>query len=77
LGYIYYHGVWDLNGFYDLQEDPNERHNLIDVPAYQDEIRQMRNQLWQRLQATGGMQIPLRPSGSFQAGERLLDGNEE
>jgi len=75
--YIYYHGVWDLNGFYDLQEDPNERHNLIDVPAYQDEIRQMRNQLWQRLQATGGMQIPLRPSGSFQAGERLLDGNEE
>jgi N-acetylglucosamine-6-sulfatase len=71
--YIYYHGIWDLNGFYDLQNDPNERQNLIHVPAYQDEIRSMRNELWQRLEATGGMQIPLRPSGSFQAGERLLD----
>ncbi len=71
--YIYYHGIWDLNGFYDLQNDPNERQNLINVPSYQDEIRSMRNELWQRLEDSGGLQIPLRPSGSFQAGERLLD----
>ena len=70
--YIFYHGVWDLNGFYDLQNDPNERHNLINVPAYQDEIETMRNELWKRLDATGGMQIPLRPSGGWQADERLI-----
>ena len=23
--YIFYHGVWDLNEFYDLQTDPRER----------------------------------------------------
>ncbi|UCG48773.1 MAG: sulfatase, partial [Phycisphaerales bacterium] len=26
--YIFYHGLWDHNGFYDLQTDPHERHNL-------------------------------------------------
>ena len=30
--YIFYHGVWDVNEFYDLQEDPSERFNLINVP---------------------------------------------
>ena len=42
--YIFYHGVWDHNGFYDLQTDPHERHNLINVPAYQEQIDQMKNQ---------------------------------
>lgn len=70
--YIFYHGVWDTNELYDLQADPQERHNLIDVPAYQDRIQDMRERLWKRLEATGGMQIPLRPSGGWQAGERLL-----
>lgn len=68
--YIFYHGVWDLNEFYDLQTDPHEQHNLIHVPAYQEQIRQMRERLWQRLEATGGMQIPLQPAGPWQAGER-------
>jgi N-acetylglucosamine-6-sulfatase len=67
--YIYYHGIWDLNEFYDLATDSLELHNLIDVPAYQDQIRAMRDRLFDRLQASGGMQIPLR-RGDWQAGER-------
>ena len=58
--YIYYHGVWDRNGFYDLQTDPIERHNLINVPAYQEAITDMRKQLFDKLEATGGMRVPLR-----------------
>ncbi len=63
--YIYYHGVWDRNGFYDLETDPYERHNLIKVPAYQEQIAELRKQLFDELEATGGMQVPFRrPKGS-------------
>lgn len=68
--YMYYHGVWDLNEFYDLQTDPKEQYNLIDVPEYQDRIRAMQTQLWDRLQASNGMRIPLKRPPNFQAGER-------
>ena len=39
--YIFYHGVWDHDGFYDLQTDPHERHNLINVPAYSEKMAAM------------------------------------
>ncbi|HYW80838.1 MAG TPA: sulfatase [Thermoguttaceae bacterium] len=58
--YIFYHGVWDRNGFYDLETDPHERHNLIKVPGYREQIDAMRDELFDRLETTGGMQIPLR-----------------
>lgn len=62
--YIFYHGVWDRNGFYDLETDPVERHNLIDVPIYRDRIDAMRKELFDRLEASGGMNIPARrPTG--------------
>lgn len=68
--FIFYHGVWDINELYDLQTDPREMHNLIRVPAYQQRVREMRERLWDRLEATGGMRIPLKRSGGWQAGER-------
>jgi N-acetylglucosamine-6-sulfatase len=67
--YIFYHGIWDLNEFYDLQTDSLERQNLINVPSYQDSIRAMRNRMFDRLSETNGMQIPLR-RGDWQANER-------
>lgn len=36
--YIYYHGIWGLNELYNLQNDPNEQHNLINIPAYQSQV---------------------------------------
>jgi N-acetylglucosamine-6-sulfatase len=67
--FVFYHGVWDRNAFYDLATDPQERHNLIDVPAFQDLIAGLQKQLFDELEAGGGLQIPVRPP----AGERLDD----
>lgn len=65
--YIYYHGVWDRNGFYDLETDPLERHNLIKVPAYQEQIAKLRDQMFRELNAKGGLNLPVR----IPAGDRL------
>jgi arylsulfatase A-like enzyme len=69
--YIYYHGVWDTQELFDLSNDPYERHNLIDLPEYQDTVKAMRTRLWDKLEETGGMQMPLR-RGDWQACERLV-----
>ena len=59
--YIHTHGVWDKNGFYDLQTDPLERHNLINVPTYREQIGQLQKQLFDELEASGGLRIPILP----------------
>ena len=69
--YIAYHGVWDTNELYDLATDPREQVNLVQVPAYRDTVTAMRRRLFDRLEASGGMQIPLR-RGDWQAAERRL-----
>ena len=67
--YIYYQGVWDDNALYDLQTDPYERHNLINVPAYRDRAAAMQRQLFDELEARDALRIPIRRP----AGERLDD----
>jgi arylsulfatase A-like enzyme len=66
--FIYYPGVWDLQELYDLEADPRERRNLINWPEHKERVVQMRTRLWDLLDATGGMSVPLR-RGSFQANE--------
>ncbi|MDC0937278.1 sulfatase-like hydrolase/transferase, partial [Pirellulales bacterium] len=62
--FIFYHGVWDDNGFYDLETDPHERHNLIRVPAYRDQIAAMQKQLFDELESSAGLTLPVRrPTG--------------
>ena len=61
------YGVWDHDGFYDLETDPHERHNLINVPSYQQQIARMKTQLFDELDASGGLNVPVRRP----AGERL------
>ncbi|MHC4604473.1 MAG: sulfatase family protein [Planctomycetota bacterium] len=65
--YIFYYGLWDHDGFYDLQTDPHERHNLINVPAYREQMEAMKKQLFDDLEAGGGLEIPVRRP----LGERL------
>lgn len=69
--YVFYHGVWDTDELFDLGTDSLERHNLVTVPAYRDTVVAMRRRLFDRLEASGGMQVPMR-RGTFQAGERLI-----
>ena len=59
--YIYYHGVWDRNGLYDLQTDPHERHNLIDVPAFQETAKELSAKLFAELETSGALNIPVMP----------------
>lgn len=58
--YIRYHGIWDTNEFYDLNEDPNELQNRIADPEYQDIIKQLDADLYDWLETTNGMSIPLK-----------------
>ncbi len=67
--YIYYHGVWDRDGLYDLQTDPHERYNLIDLPASRERVMRMREQLFDRLEAAGALIMAIRRP----TGERLDD----
>ena len=70
--FIYYPGVWDLQELYDLQSDPKERRNLIAAPEHKARVESMRGRIWDILEASGAMSVPLR-RGSFQAVERRKD----
>ena len=72
--YVFYYGLWDLNELYNVQDDPEEMHNLIEVRS--DLADSLRNELFDRLEATGGLQIPLkRPRGRQNSERRLPDGS--
>jgi arylsulfatase A-like enzyme len=58
--YIFNHGIWDANELYDLEADPYEMNNLIRDPSQQKNAGELKKQLWDWLEATGGMQIPLK-----------------
>jgi len=58
--YIRYYGIWDRNEFYDIQNDPDEIHNLIEKPEYQKEIKKHVEDLYQWMENTDGMKIPLK-----------------
>lgn len=58
--FIFYPGIWDVSEFYDLKADPEEKNNLWRHPAYQQVIEKYRAELWNWLEQTGGMQIPLK-----------------
>lgn len=72
--YIFYYGLWDTAELYDLETDPQERHNLIDVPAEQERAKEMKARMWDLREQTGGMTIPLKRPGDWQANERGPEG---
>jgi N-acetylglucosamine-6-sulfatase len=70
--FIYTHGVWDRNGLYDLQTDPVERHNLIEVPAFQTQREMLQRQLFDELGKSGGLQMSVVPPAGEALQERKL-----
>ncbi|MDP6526189.1 MAG: sulfatase [Kiritimatiellia bacterium] len=70
--YVYYHGVWDKHSFHDLETDPHERHNLINIPAYKKQIEELKTQLFAELEASGGLNIPIRPPKGVEFYDRKL-----
>ena len=59
--YIGYHGIWDLNELYDLQEDPLETNNRINDPKLAGVVKEMNEKLFSILENTDGMSMPLWP----------------
>ncbi|MDQ6665907.1 MAG: sulfatase [Acidobacteriota bacterium] len=57
--YIHYYGIWDIDELYDLQEDPLETNNLIFSEKNQEVVKRMNQQLFDVMQDTGAMSIPL------------------
>lgn len=58
--YIYNHGSWDINELYDLQEDPYEMNNLIRDTSRQKLGLGLKQELFDWLKDTKGLQIPLK-----------------
>jgi arylsulfatase A-like enzyme len=58
--YIFYHGVWDINELYDLQADPYEMNNLVRNPAFKEIGLQLKKELFEWINKTGGENIPLK-----------------
>ncbi len=67
--YIRYHGVWDTNEFYDLENDPLEQHNLIAAPEHQATIKQLASDLFTWLEETNGMNIPLKRTARYRGSD--------
>ncbi len=66
---IRYHGIWDTNEFYDLQEDPHEMNNLIASPEHQELIETLTTDIYNWLESTDGMQIPLKRTVKKRSGD--------
>ncbi len=68
--YIHYHGIWDIDELYDLENDPDEMHNLIDVPENKAVVDELKSDMWNWLERTGGMNILLRRDQGSRADQR-------
>lgn len=70
--YIYYHGLWDKNEFYDLETDPQEMHNLINAPEHQERIQQMRTRMFDIFEENGATDVKFRRPSFFRADEKKI-----
>lgn len=71
---IRYHGIWDTNELYDLQEDPYEMNNLIASPEHQVLVEKLTNDIYDWLESTDGMQIPLKRTVQKRFGDHRNQG---
>ncbi len=70
--YMFYHGLWDKNEFYDLQNDPFEQHNLINSPAHKAEKDAMKERLFDLLTEAGAVNVQFQRPRYNQQDERFL-----
>lgn len=71
--YIRYHGLWDTDELYDVRNDPEEKNNLIRDPKLADVVTDMKRQLFEQLENSNGLRIPLLPDRGRQFYYRNAD----
>ena len=57
--YMTFHGIWDIDELYDIEKDPEEKHNLIKDPDYEKLYKELNKQIYDWLESTNGMEIHL------------------
>ncbi len=67
--YIRYHGIWDTNELYDIENDPHETRNLIAEPEHQAMIKSLNEDLYTWLETTNGMSIPMKRTVKHRTGD--------
>jgi N-acetylglucosamine-6-sulfatase len=73
--YIHYHGIWDLDELYDLEGDPLETRNLVASSSHQQIVKDLNRRLFQILEQTQGLSIPLYPDRGPQFNLRRAGGS--
>jgi len=68
--YMTYNGIWDIDELYDIENDPEEKHNLIKKPEHEELYKGLNKKIYDWLEATDGMQIPLRRDIFWRADKR-------
>ena len=69
------HGLWDLDELYDIEADPGETRNLVFSEAHQAVLRELKGRMFDALERTGGMTIPLYPDRGRSQNLRDADGS--
>ena len=73
---IQYHGIWDIEELYDIQNDPGEMQNLIDDPDFLEVRVRLRKELHRRLANNKGEHvIPYTEKWGPGAHSRNIDGS--
>jgi N-acetylglucosamine-6-sulfatase len=67
--YIRYQGIWDQNELYNLVDDPDEIYNLLGEEKYDQTARELCSDLFDWLEETDGMRIPLKRTIKHPAGD--------
>lgn len=74
---IQYHGIWDTDELYDLENDPIEMNNLIDQPQYKPLVRELREKLYGLITSTDGApNVPFTMKQGPGLHYRLRDGQQ-
>lgn len=73
--FIQYHGIWDIDELYDMENDPLEEHNLIFAPAHQQLITKMRADLHAILENSEANRVPFSHKRRMGSNLRLRSGS--
>lgn len=74
--FIQYHGIWDIDELYDMENDPHEEHNLIFEKEHQQLIKKMRADLHEILVKADANRVPFSHKRRMGANLRLKNGSK-